>query len=143
MMPASYEDLSAWFDRGVCENATHLIVVCDTYEYEDYPVYVMPGTDVRQKADEYSEESMQRVMEVYVLDPLRKNEQMRERRAFHYEMPTPKKASHWSDTLAEACERYIQAHKECGQTGSMTEARELLQAGQQVRETAQHVPEKL
>lgn len=49
-----------------------MIVVCDTYNHEDYPVYVMPGedaqSDVRKMVEEYGKKSMQRVMEVYKLE---------------------------------------------------------------------------
>ena len=46
---------------------THVIIVFDTFSYEDYPVNVMPNEDVKQKSKEYSE-NMQRVMEIYNLD---------------------------------------------------------------------------
>jgi hypothetical protein len=44
-----------------------MIVVCDTYDYEDYPVYVKPGEDACEKVKEYNGPNMQRVMEVYSL----------------------------------------------------------------------------
>ena len=40
-------EIAQWFDRGVSEGATHMIVVCDTFDHEDYPVYVTPSDDVR------------------------------------------------------------------------------------------------
>lgn len=43
--------------------ATHVMVVCDTFSYEDYPVLIMPGDDLAAKRREYSG-NMQRVMEV-------------------------------------------------------------------------------
>lgn len=93
---ATTKDLIAqWFTQGQARGATHLIVVCDTYEYEDYPVYVMPGENARQKANEYGRSDsrglptlennqMSKVMEVYLLStPL--EGQLNERRAFHFE----------------------------------------------------------
>ncbi len=56
-----------WLERGKEEGATHVIVVCDTFDYEDYPVMVSPGEDVREKETEYSD-NMQKVMEVYNLN---------------------------------------------------------------------------
>jgi hypothetical protein len=47
-MAATYERISGWFDRGVAQGATHLVVVCDTFDYEDYPVFVKPGEDARE-----------------------------------------------------------------------------------------------
>jgi len=141
-MAATYLDISAWFNKGVHEGATHMIVVCDTYDHEDYPVYVKPGTDPRTTAQEYTT-STQRVMEVYVLDPVRKQSQMKELRAFHYEPfdPTPE-PPHWSDAVYEACQRYIVAFSENGRSGSMTEARELFEATQQIREAVANAPTK-
>lgn len=72
-MAATREDIRGWFRAGVASGATHLIVVCDTFEWEDYPVYVggtAPGArtgDVREIAEEYRGKNMQRVMEVYNL----------------------------------------------------------------------------
>ena len=35
---ASKEQIRSWFLRGMAENNTHMIVVCDDFSYEDYPV---------------------------------------------------------------------------------------------------------
>lgn len=81
---ATKQDIAGWFDDGVRGGATHLIVVCDDFDHEDYPVYVKPGEDARQQADAQGQKSMQRVMEVYALH-LDKWTQLSEPRAFHYE----------------------------------------------------------
>ncbi len=66
-MSARREDISDWFDRGVRNNATHMIVVCDTYDYNDYPVYVKHGENPREIAKKYSGSNMQILMEAYSL----------------------------------------------------------------------------
>lgn len=33
-MGTTQQEISEWFDRGVKEGATHMIVVCDTFDYE-------------------------------------------------------------------------------------------------------------
>ena len=68
-MAATKQDIRQWFLDGVELHATHMIVVCDTYDYEDYPVYVMPDDDVRkiEAKHQLSAGNMQRVMEVYNL----------------------------------------------------------------------------
>lgn len=76
------KELSEWFDRGVAQGASHMIVVCDTYDHEDYPVYVMDPLDVVKKQKEYEVMPMQRVMEIYSLRK-DKQEQMSETRSFH------------------------------------------------------------
>lgn len=75
--------LSSWFDQGFEQGATHMIVVCDTFDWSDYPVFVAPDQDVREEAARFTELNMQKVMEVYDLR-LDKAMQMAEYRAFHY-----------------------------------------------------------
>jgi hypothetical protein len=81
-MAASSDDISAWFDTGVREGAQYLIVVCDTFDYEDYPVYAKTPKEARDAYETYNEKNMQRVMEVYDLTAP-KAPQMAERRAMH------------------------------------------------------------
>lgn len=82
-MAASKSDIQGWFERGVGQGATHMIVVCDTFDHEDYPVFVQDGEDARKKADSYNGRNMQRVMEVY---DLRADmaDQLGAHRAFNY-----------------------------------------------------------
>jgi len=81
-MAISRAEIQVWFDDGVKKGATHMIVLCDTFDWEDYPHYVMPGSDPR----EYKPGSMQKVMEVYAMH-LDRDSQINERRSFHYETP--------------------------------------------------------
>ncbi len=81
-MATTRYEISEWFDRGVKQGATHLIVVCDTFDYEDYPVFVKENQDVKEIESEYSQ-SMQSVMEVYCLTK-DKEPQLNEHRSFNY-----------------------------------------------------------
>jgi hypothetical protein len=49
-MAATQEDIRRWLKEAKKEGATHVIVVCDSFDHEDYPVPVMPGENVREKA---------------------------------------------------------------------------------------------
>lgn len=69
------QDIERWFDQGVADGHTHLIVVCDTFSYEDYPVYVDPSDDPIEVHHKYDGINMQRVMEVYNLS-MDKEEQL-------------------------------------------------------------------
>ena len=80
---ATVEDLARMFDDGVFEGATHMIVVCDTFDYTDFPEYVMPAQDVHLVEAEAAKKPFQRVMEVYNLRE-DKLEQMRSERVFRY-----------------------------------------------------------
>ena len=66
-MGTTKDDIRGWFESGVRQEATHLIVVCDTYDWEDYPVYIMPGTDAKEEVDKRQGKNMAKVMEVYNL----------------------------------------------------------------------------
>lgn len=83
-MAATKEDIRGWFKRGKESGATHMIVVCDTYDHEDYPVYVMQDENVREKAKQYNGQNMQSIMEVYSFK-LDLEKQMAEYRAFHWD----------------------------------------------------------
>ena len=78
----SRQDIKDWISRA-SEKDTHMLVVCDTYDHDDYPVFVTDADDAKKKADEYNGKSMQRVMEVYNLKmPI--DAQLNESRAFNY-----------------------------------------------------------
>jgi uncharacterized protein YegP (UPF0339 family) len=83
-MGTTKADIRGWLERAKREGATHMIVVCDTFDYDDYPVMVMPGEDARTKMGEYTSENMQRVMECYALH-LDWDKQLGEHRAMHTE----------------------------------------------------------
>lgn len=75
-------EIERWFDKGIKDGATHLIVVVDTFDHSDYPVYAWSKQDALEKYDLYNRRDMQRVMEVYDLK-LNKKLQLLELRAFH------------------------------------------------------------
>lgn len=64
-MSTTRKELSDWFDRGIAQGATHMVVVCDTFSYEDYPVFCKSEAAARAVAASPGE--MQRIMEVYNL----------------------------------------------------------------------------
>lgn len=82
-MATTKEDISGWIKNGKEQGATHMIVVCDTFDWEDYPVYVMPNEDVKSKYAHYNGPNMQKVMEVYNLQK-DTDIQMSKHRAFEF-----------------------------------------------------------
>lgn len=62
---------------------THMLVVWDTFDYEDgdYPVYVSEKEDINKVIEKFSQ-NMQRIMEVYSYKR-DIEEQLRERRSWH------------------------------------------------------------
>jgi len=85
---ATKKEIRQWLEDAEKEGATHVIIVCDTFDHEDYPVKVMPEDDVKKKMCEYSFDAgnMQKVMEVYSLTgKYTIDMQLDEFRAFHYD----------------------------------------------------------
>lgn len=58
-----------------------MIVMCDTFDWTDYPVNVMPGENPREKG---KSANMQKPMECYRLD-MDWQEQLGEHRANHWD----------------------------------------------------------
>ena len=81
-MATTQSDIRRWLNEAKKMKATHVIVVCDTFDWEDYPVYVASNEDVRKKYVEYNGPNMQRVMEVYSLG-MDIERQLNETWAFH------------------------------------------------------------
>lgn len=82
-MAASRDDISQWFDRGVAQRATHMIVVTDTFDWDDYPVFVRPEDDAFEVASAYDQKNMQAVIGVYSLS-MDKEPQITEWRVKNY-----------------------------------------------------------
>jgi hypothetical protein len=81
-MAPSKSDIEEWLADGQQKGASHLIVVCDQFEYEDYPVYVMPDESAKKLTNHYDSLEMSKVMEVYDLS-LDWATQLDEYRAYH------------------------------------------------------------
>jgi len=79
------DEIKGWLIEGKEKGATHVIVVCDTYEWDDYPVFVMPNEKVLEKKEEYDGKNMQKIMEVYNLS-LDFQSQLDEIRSFHIDI---------------------------------------------------------
>lgn len=62
------DDIRDWLKRGKAQGASFMLVVCDTYDWGDYPVYVKPTEDLAEKAKGFHGVNMQKVMECYDLD---------------------------------------------------------------------------
>lgn len=79
-MAATQEDIRRWLKQAKEKNAKFVVVLVDTWDYEDYPVYCKTNEECRDTYNNPRE--MQRVMEVYDMS-LDIEMQLNERRAFH------------------------------------------------------------
>jgi hypothetical protein len=68
--------LNDWFDKGVKDSKEFMIIVCDTFDWEDYPVYCMES-DFKTVYKSHNRVNMQKIMEVYDLS-MDKNDQLNE-----------------------------------------------------------------
>lgn len=67
-MSTSMKRLMQWHQRGIDQKADYMIVACDQFDYEDYPVYVDGSVeDAVAKKKEIDGKSMTKVMEAYDL----------------------------------------------------------------------------
>ena len=65
-MATTMKDIEGWLERGKEVEATHMLVICDSFSYEDYPVYVTADQDVHKIIEEKCKsDNMQRLMECY------------------------------------------------------------------------------
>jgi hypothetical protein len=89
-MGTSMETLRKWFDQGKSIGCAHMLVVCDAYNYEDYPIYVESGRDPLVVASERcSSGNMQQLMECYALHKPFDEQEMRGRFARDFSQPVP------------------------------------------------------
>lgn len=51
-------------DKASAEDTTHMLVVVDTFDYEDYPVYISNHL-IDDAIKKYHHVNMQRIMEIY------------------------------------------------------------------------------
>jgi hypothetical protein len=79
---ATREDIAEWFERGKACHASHMIIVCDRFSYDDFPEYVYAGELPEQRVAYWNGQELYSVMEVYSLH-LNMNEQLSEYRAWH------------------------------------------------------------
>jgi len=66
-MVASRNDVDRWIETATEQGAKYIISVCDTFDWDDYPVYVMPGEDLEERKKEYDGVNMQRINEIIEL----------------------------------------------------------------------------
>lgn len=79
------QEISAWFDEGVKnpEKPTHMMIVCDTFSHEDFPIYVKQTENIQEVYKKNDGPNMQRVMEVYKLTE-DKEAQLNQGRCFNF-----------------------------------------------------------
>lgn len=70
MRPATKDDRRRWLSilYQNKQKISHMLVVCDRYNYSDYPAYIWKTENVDDAIADYNSSSLQSVMEVYSSD---------------------------------------------------------------------------
>jgi hypothetical protein len=66
-MAATREEIHHWLVNAQQSKATHVIIVCDTFDWTDYPVSVSQDQQVEEEVKKLQSSAMQKIMEVYSL----------------------------------------------------------------------------
>jgi len=66
-MATTKEDIVGWIKKGKDKGSKFLIVVCDTFDHEDYPVFCKDASECKKQYENHNGKNMQRIMEVYDL----------------------------------------------------------------------------
>jgi len=82
-MATTSQDIIRWFERGIEDKKDNMIIVCDSYDYSDYPVFTTGLEEFKKEHDNHNLKNMQKIMEVYDLH-MNMDTQMKEHRAFHF-----------------------------------------------------------
>lgn len=48
-MATTTDMIREWLEEGKKEKATHVIIVCDTFDWEDFPINVSQDEDVKKR----------------------------------------------------------------------------------------------
>lgn len=71
-------EIGQWFDRGVSQGSKYMLIICDTFDWEDYPYFFEDEKEAREKMSNPGD--MNKFMEAYDLSA-NKDEQLNMRRA--------------------------------------------------------------
>ena len=64
-MAATRQDVDKWIKRAIEKECKFIISVCDTFDYEDYPIYIKTEPELIEKYEEYKyNKNMQRINEI-------------------------------------------------------------------------------
>jgi len=50
-MTCTFDDITRWLDEAAHTGATHLIIGLDTFDHDNFPIYVMPGECPKERYD--------------------------------------------------------------------------------------------
>lgn len=90
-MGTSLNTIRGWVNKAKEGGYTHLIVVCDEFDYMDFAVFITSTQDIEKEYEKWHNMKMHKIMEVYDLS-LNIEAQLKEHRALHYKKVVIKEA---------------------------------------------------
>ena len=63
-MAANRQDVNGWIQRAINNKCQYIISVCDTYDWDDYPVFCENKGQVLKESIQYNGVNMQRINEI-------------------------------------------------------------------------------
>jgi len=89
-MTATRSDIEGWLKQGEKLGATHVVIVHDTFDHDNFPMYIMPGQEARQEFFEKYQKGRKPGEAAYAADEcydlsLNIEDQLNERRANHWD----------------------------------------------------------
>ena len=63
-MAAGRRDVDRWIDTAKQKGCKYIISVCDTFDWDDYPVYIKDKNELVMRVDHYDGQNMQRINEI-------------------------------------------------------------------------------
>lgn len=67
-MAANYQDVVRWKETAKEFGYKYIISVCDTFDWDDYPVYCKDSVELESKRKQYDGVDMQRINEIIEID---------------------------------------------------------------------------
>ena len=66
-MAATQEDINRWMQKAIIKGVPYIVSVCDTFDYEDYPVYCKDEEELEEAKAKYDGINMQRINEIITI----------------------------------------------------------------------------
>ena len=67
-MPALLKEIKKWLEDAKSKGSGFLIVMCDTFDNDDYPIFIEKGEDIKEEVKKLHRKDMQRAVEIYDMD---------------------------------------------------------------------------
>lgn len=68
-MTASKEDVNGWINAAKESNKRYIISVCDTFEWDDYPIFCDDRDNLVKRIPEFHNTNLQKINEIIEIVP--------------------------------------------------------------------------